>query len=86
MEENCLTYPAYYWIMVPFCSVSITVLALVVPNTRYNSQVPVLIGTTIIEKVKNKCPADKVSEIPSQWNNAFFVTAKWICWFCEIDK
>ena len=58
-------------IMVPFCSVPITVLALVVPNTRYNSQVPVLIGTNVIEKVKDKCPADKVSEIPSQWNNAF---------------
>ena len=30
-----------------------------------------LIGTNVIEKVKDKCPADKVSEIPSQWNNAF---------------
>ena len=58
-------------IIVPFCSVPITVLALVVPNTRYNSQVPVLIGTNVIEKVKEKCPADNVSEIPTQWNNAF---------------
>ena len=58
-------------IIVPFCSEPITVLALVVLNTRYNSQVPVLIGTNVSEKVKEKCPADKVSEIPTPWNNAF---------------
>ena len=57
--------------MVPFCSDPISVLALVVPNTKYNSQVPVLIGTNVINRVKERCPADKVSEIPSQWNNAF---------------
>ena len=59
--------------MEPFCYVPITVLALVVPNTRYNSQVPVLIGTNVIEKVKDKCPADNISEILSQWNNAFLL-------------
>ena len=58
-------------IVVPFCSDPITFLALVVPNTRYNSQVPVLIGTNIINHAKQNCPADKVPEIPSQWRNAF---------------
>ena len=58
-------------IVVPFCPDPITVLALVVPTTRYNSQVPVLIGTNVISKAKEYCPTDKVSQIPSQWQDAF---------------
>ena len=54
-----------------FCSDPITVLALVVPTTRYNSQVPKLLGTNVISKVKEYCPTDKVSEIPIQWQDAF---------------
>ena len=53
-------------VVVHFCSNPITVSALVVPNTRYDSQVPVLIGTNVISRAKDSCIADKVSEIPSQ--------------------
>ena len=58
-------------IAVPFCPDPITVLALVVLTTRYNSQVPVLIGTNVISKAKEYCPTDKVSQIPIQWQDAF---------------
>ena len=58
-------------IVVPFCPNPITVLALVVPTTRYNSQVPVLIGTNVTSKAKEYCPTDKMSQIPSQWQDAF---------------
>ena len=54
-----------------FCLDHITVLALVVPTTRYTSQVPVLIGTNVISKAKEYCPTDKVSEITIQWQDAF---------------
>ena len=58
-------------IVVAFCPDPITVLALIVQTTRYNSQVPVLIGTNVISKAKEYCPTDKVSQIPSQWQDAF---------------
>ena len=58
-------------INVAFCPEPITVLALVVPTTRYNSKVPVLIGTNVINRARKMCPADTASEIPSQWQNAF---------------
>lgn len=58
-------------VMVPFCPDPITVLALVDPTIKYNSQVPVLIGTNVITKFKESCPTDTVSEISSQWQNAF---------------
>ncbi|MEW8316224.1 MAG: reverse transcriptase domain-containing protein [Candidatus Thiodiazotropha endolucinida] len=58
-------------IKVAFCPEPITVLALVVPTTRYNSKVPVLIGTNVINRAREMCPADTASEIPSQWQNAF---------------
>ena len=58
-------------VVVPFSPDPITVLALVVPTTRYNSKVPVLIGTNVISRAKLNCLANKVIEIPSQWQNAF---------------
>ena len=58
-------------IVVSFSTNPIEVLVLVVPTTRYNSQVPVLIGTNVINRAKLRCPADQVATIPSQWQNAF---------------
>ena len=54
-----------------FCPEPITILALVVPTTRYNSKVPVLVGTNVINRVQESCPADKIPGIPTQWQNAF---------------
>ena len=59
-------------IVVHFCPDPTTVLALAVSTTRYNSQVPVLIGTNVISKAKEYCPTDKVSQITSQWQDAFY--------------
>ena len=36
----------------PFQTAPIHTLALVVPNTRYNSQVPLIIGTNVIREAK----------------------------------
>ena len=58
-------------IKVSFCPEPITVLALMVPTTRYNSKVPVLVGTNVINRTREMCPADTTSEIPAQWQNAF---------------
>ena len=57
--------------MIPFCPNSITVFALVCPTTRYNSQVPVLIGSNVISKAKKYCPTDEMPNITSQWQDAF---------------
>ena len=72
--------------VVPFCPDPITVLALVVPTTRYNSQVPVFIGTNVISKAKDYCPTDKVSHIQSQWQDAFLSIHNGLVGFVKSTK
>ena len=47
----------------------LTVPVLVVPTTGYSGQVPMIVGTNIIGRIKG-CISDK-SSIPTTWNNAF---------------
>ena len=54
---------------VPFQITPIHTLALVVPNTRYNSQVPLIIGTNVIREAKVDQCTD--SNVPTEWQNAF---------------
>ena len=54
---------------VPFQTTPIHTLALVVPNTRYNSQVPLIIGTNVIREAKVDQCTD--SNVPTEWQNAF---------------
>ena len=42
----------------------VEILALVMPNTEYNRQVPVIVGTNVIMIIPS-------SEIPPQWKAAF---------------
>ena len=73
LDDRELAYTAYTvaTIVVPFCLNPITVLAMVVPTTWYNSQVPVLIRANVISKAKEYCSTDQISNIPSQWQDAF---------------
>ena len=54
---------------VPFQTAPIHALALVVPNTRYNSQVPLIIGTNVIREAKVAQCTDE--NVPMEWQNAF---------------
>ena len=56
-------------VKVPFQSTSIHTLALVVPNTPYNSQVPLIIGTNVIREAKVDQYTDE--DVPIKWQNAF---------------
>ena len=54
---------------VPFQTTPIHTLVLVVPNTQYNSQVPLIIGTNVIREAKvDQCLDENV---PMEWQNAF---------------
>ena len=60
-------------IEMPFQTAPIHTLALVVPNTRYNSQVPLIIGTNVIREAKVAHCTDE--NVPMEWQ---------ICGICEI--
>ena len=47
---------------------------LVVSDTEYNLQIPVIIGTNITDRCKTACSTNQVSieEIPPVWQKGFF--------------
>ena len=52
-----------------FQDTSIDTLALVVPTTRYNSAVPLIIGTNVIRRAK--VAQNTAADVPLAWQNAF---------------
>ena len=46
----------------------VNVPVLVVPTTKYNLQVPIIIGTNVIRLAKEHCLEDQV---PKEWHDAF---------------
>ena len=67
-DGNDLPYNDCIWesLDIPFCDTPIWVLALVVPSTKYNLQVSVIVGTHAIS-----CTQTNGQAIPTKWNNAF---------------
>lgn len=47
------------------------VLMLVVPDTSYNKNVPVLVGTNVLRTMKNRVAAEHSSQLPQAWQVAF---------------
>lgn len=46
-------------------------LLLVVPNTNYNSQVPILLGTNILTQMKESCQGKNLTKYSTAWKVAF---------------
>ena len=73
---NYLPYTGYIEteVSVPFVSNRIlNITILVVSDTEYNLEVPVIIGTNIIDRCKKVCATDHVpvEEVPSVWQSGF---------------
>ncbi|MCG8110256.1 MAG: reverse transcriptase family protein, partial [Candidatus Thiodiazotropha taylori] len=45
--------------------------ALIVPSTEHNIEVPVIVGTIVIDGFKNLCHQRDETQVPEVWNNAF---------------
>lgn len=50
---------------------SFQIPALVVEDTEYHDQVPVVIGTNLIREIKNQMYEEQESKLPDTWNMAF---------------
>ena len=69
-DGNDIPYNDCIWapVEVPFCDTPIWVLVLVVPTTRFNKNVPVIVGTNAISGAQNHCNGQAVLK---EWTNAF---------------
>ena len=74
-DGNDIPYNDCIWapVEVPFCDTPIWVLVLVVPTTRFNQNVPVIVGTNAISRAQNHCNGQA---IPKEWTNAFLSLQK----------
>ena len=74
-DGNDIPYNDCIWapVEVPFCDTPKWVLVLVVPTTRFNQNVPVIVGTNAISRAQNHCNGQAV---PKERTNAFLSLQK----------